>query len=226
MAVAPHQTMATTCEDHEHVRIAPTGGPGAGKTAVLEIVRWSLCAHVRVLPEAAGIVFGGGFPRIDSIEARRSAQRAIFYVQRELEAVGDDDRLAIALCDRGTIDGGAYWVGPGDLWTAVGTSLDEQLARYHAVIHLRTPIAGYNHDNPLRLESARQARAIDDRIAALWANHPRRYEVPAETDFLTKVGHALRILRDQLPACCRDHFPIIDMRAAAHAKLPVIDAGH
>jgi hypothetical protein len=60
------------------------------------------------------------------------------------------------VCDRGTIDGIAYWPGPDDLMTEVGTTVAEQLTRYHAVIHLRTPPSweGYNHANPLRLETA------------------------------------------------------------------------
>ncbi|HEX7700307.1 MAG TPA: hypothetical protein VF403_06295, partial [Kofleriaceae bacterium] len=62
------------------------GSPGAGKTAVLELVRRSLCEHVHVVREAASVVFGGGFPRTAELEPRRAAQRAIFYVQRELEA--------------------------------------------------------------------------------------------------------------------------------------------
>jgi predicted ATPase len=188
-------------------RIALTGGPGAGKTAVLELVRRLLCDHVRVLPESASIVFRGGFPRGATDTLRRAEQRAIFFVQRELEATAEDDDLAIALCDRGTVDGAAYWPGPGDLWSSVGTTLDEQLARYHAVIHLRTPIAGYNHANPLRIESAAEARAIDDRIALLWVRHPRRFEVPAEADFFAKAEHAIQILRDELPVGCRDHLP-------------------
>ncbi len=189
------------------MRIVLTGGPGAGKTAVLELVRRSLCDHVRVLSEAASLLFRGGFPRGPSATLRRAEQRAIFYVQRELEATADDDATAIVLCDRGTIDGAAYWPGPGELWSAVHTTLDEQLARYHAVIHLRTPSTGYNHDNPLRIESAAEAYAIDERIAALWARHPRRYEVQAETDFLTKAAHAIQLLRDQLPPDCRGHLP-------------------
>ncbi len=52
------------CESpHQGKRIALTGGPGAGKTAVLELLRKYFCKHVRVLPEAASILFGGGFPR-------------------------------------------------------------------------------------------------------------------------------------------------------------------
>ena len=91
-------------EPHVQRRIVLTGGPGAGKTAVLELMRKTLCKHVKVLPEAAGIVFGGGFPRGDALELRRAGQRAIFYIQRELEAAMMPENVSIALCDRGTVD--------------------------------------------------------------------------------------------------------------------------
>jgi len=198
--------MARAChcsEPHERRRIVLTGGPGAGKTALLELVRQSFCSHVKVLPEAAGIVFGGGFPRGDSILLRQAEQRAIFHVQRELEAAAGE--AALVLCDRGTVDGGAYWPGPGDLWSAVGTTLADELARYDAVIHLRTPAAsnGYNHSNPLRLESASEASAIDDRIAGLWSGHPRLFTIEATPNFLGKASRALEILRAELPRCCQ-----------------------
>lgn len=186
-----------------------TGGPGAGKTAVLELVRRSLCDHVHLIPEAAGVVFGGGFPRVTDLEGRRAAQRAIFHVQRELETVGALSNPAILICDRGTVDGAAYWPGPGELWSAVGTTLAAQLGRYDAVIHLRTPDAhnGYNHDNPLRVESALEAAAIDARIATAWRAHPRRFEVPASAQFLTKAARAIEILAAELPTCCTHHLP-------------------
>lgn len=200
----------STCactELHPPRRIVLTGGPGAGKTAVLEMMRKTLCEHVVVVPESAGIVFGGGFPRGDELEVRRAGQRAIFFMQRELEAAVMAENVSIALCDRGTIDGFAYWPGPDDLWTAVGTTLEEQLARYHAVIHLRTPAldTGYNHQNPLRVESAAQAAEIDQRIAAAWANHPRRFEVGSTPDFLAKVARVVELVRGELPECCRAH---------------------
>lgn len=48
------------CGDrHVPRRVVLTGGPGAGKTAVLELIRLFFCEHVKTLPEAAGIVFGG-----------------------------------------------------------------------------------------------------------------------------------------------------------------------
>jgi predicted ATPase len=191
-------------ERHEQRRIVLTGGPGAGKTAVLELFRQCFCAHVTMLPEAAGIVFGGGFPRNGALEPRRAAQRAIFYVQRELETATDGTNAAMVLCDRGTVDGAAYWPGPDELWGAVATTREQQLARYHTVIHLRTPTAdgGYNQRNPLRIESAVEAALIDARIADGWTGHPRRFFVEATSSFLDKARSALAILSAELPECC------------------------
>ena len=197
---------------HAAKRIVLTGGPGAGKTAVLELMRRTLCSHVRIVPEAAGVVFGGGFPRDGGLAARTAAQRAIFYVQRELEAAALSGDVAILLCDRGTVDGAAYWPGPGELWDGVDTTLADQLARYDAVVHLRTPSAdgGYNWRNPLRVEDPAEAAAIDDRIARAWAGHPRRHEVDAATDFLAKAARAIELVRGELPPCCRSH-PIAEL---------------
>ncbi len=192
-------------QPHRRRRVVLTGGPGAGKTAVLELIRQAFCHHVRVLPEAAGVVFRGGFPREPARELRRAAQRAIFHVQRELEATGDVDGAAVVLCDRGTVDGAAYWPGPGELWSEVGTTLSQELARYDTVIHLRTPAAngGYNHNNPLRIETPAQAAEIDERIAGVWSTHPRRFEVAASPDFIVKAARTLELLRAEIPECCR-----------------------
>jgi predicted ATPase len=100
-------------ETHKTRRVVLTGGPGAGKTAVLELIRQDFCKHVKVLPESASILFGGGFPRDGSSEVRQAGQRAIFYVQRELESVAGVENPAIVLWDRGTVDGSAYWAGVG-----------------------------------------------------------------------------------------------------------------
>jgi predicted ATPase len=93
-------------ERHVPRRLVLTGGPGAGKTAALELIRRaSFCEHIQIVPDAAGIVFGGGFPRRRDTGGRKAAQRAIFHVQRELEEIGAADNAAIVLCDRGTVDG-------------------------------------------------------------------------------------------------------------------------
>lgn len=205
---------------HDRRRVVLTGGPGAGKTALLELIRQSFCEHVRVLPEAAGIVFGGGFPREDNLVCRKAAQRAMFYVQRELEITGDAHNAAVVLCDRGTVDGVAYWPGRGEeYWDSLGTTLEQQLSRYDAVIHLRTPRPeqGYNLQNPLRTESPAQAAEIDRLIAEAWATHPRRFLVEASASFLDKAAIALGILSGEIPLCCKQHIiPALSGYQAPH----------
>jgi hypothetical protein len=217
----PKDDQAAACpEPHAERRVVVTGGPGAGKTAVLELIRKYFCRHVRVLPEAASILFGGGFPREEAPTSRMAAQRAIFHVQRQLETlVGPDGTPAITLCDRGTLDGMAYWPGPPeDLLAQVGTTPAIELARYAAVIHLRTPslALGYNHQNRLRTEAALVAAEIDLKIEQAWRAHPRRFVIDSRQDFLAKAAEALGRIRDELPPCCRGHLvPEIDGRAAA-----------
>lgn len=62
-----------TCEcaaTHERRRIVLTGGPGAGKTALLELIRQSFCSHVKVLPEGS------------SVSARRAADGLAYWPGR------------------------------------------------------------------------------------------------------------------------------------------------
>jgi predicted ATPase len=200
------QQCGCTRTSHTTRLVVLTGGPGAGKTAVLELVRRTLCQHMAVLPESASIIFGGGFPRRETRPARRAAQRAIARVQRELERwITEEEPVALGLCDRGVLDGLAYWPGsPEDFFAELGTTLQAELARYSAVIHLRTPPAeaGYNHNNPLRIESPEEAAAIDARIEQVWKDHPRRFIIPNTKDFMEKAQHALMHIRTEMPKCC------------------------
>jgi predicted ATPase len=186
-----------------------TGGPGAGKTAVLEVVRRAFCQHIAVLPEAATVLFSGGFPRHDTEAGQRAAQRAIFEVQRSMETMSrEEGRVAMALCDRGTLDGLAYWPGGIDAaCAALGINREKELERYQAVVHLRTPSLerGYDHSNPVRRESPSEAAALDARILAAWQGHPRRIVVDSEEEFLPKLARAIEAIRDEVPPCCRAH---------------------
>lgn len=194
---------------HDPRLVVLTGGPGAGKTAVLEVVKRSFCRHVAVLPEAASIVFGGGFPRTASAPMRRGAQRAIFHVQHEIEdATLEEQAAGVVLCDRGLLDGLAYWPDDsGSFWSRVHCTEDEALARYAAVIHLATPEdgGGYDHSNPLRIETAAEAKVLDARIREAWANHARRVVVESKATFLEKLEEAVALIRRELPPCCATH---------------------
>jgi len=182
-------------------RIVITGGPGAGKTASLEVARHTLCAHVGFARESASIVFGGGFPRETRAHAECAAQRAIFHVQRELETLFDDRAdLDLVLCDRGTVDCAAYWPrAEDDFYRELATTHATELARYAAVIHLRPPVDGdgYRREG-LRIESAAEAAIIDARIEKSWRGHPRRFFIEHTDDFPAKVRRVLAIVTGEL----------------------------
>ena len=196
--------------EHDCELIVLTGGPGAGKTAVLESIRKVLCEHVATIPEAAGIVFGGGFWRLASKNAQLASQRAIFHIQREMEnLVIGESKWGIALCDRGVLDGMAYWKGTEkEFWSTFNTNLEKEYSRYKAVIHLRSPdlINGYNHQNPMRIESAEEAGKIDLKIRDIWMNHPNYYEVKSSSSFIDKLNEGLQLIQKNIPDCCNTHF--------------------
>jgi predicted ATPase len=180
-------------------RIVVTGGPGGGKTTAVDLFRREIGDRVVIVPEAATILFQGGFPRSRESRPLRIAQTAIFHVQRHLE----DVQAALfpgrtLLCDRGTVDGAAYW--PGEIhhyFNAVGTTLDAELARYDAVIFFETAARGgvsIEGGNPIRTESTREAVKLDGKLRALWSRHPRFILVPHNPSFFKKISFGLAAL--------------------------------
>lgn len=180
--------------------IAITGGPGAGKTALLNLAKNIFCKHVAFIPESATLLFSGGFWRRSTSAGLRGAQRAIFHTQRQLEEIVLADCIApFALCDRGTVDGFAYWpASEVGYWEAMGTTRQNELDRYFAVIHLRTPSLemGYDLSNPARNESIQAAQDIDHLIFSAWKGHPLQFVIEANGDFQAKAAEAMMILKD------------------------------
>ncbi len=153
-----------------------------------------------IVPESATILFGGGFPRIADGEARRAAQTAIFHVQRNLEDVQAARYTnRVLLCDRGTVDGAAYWPDKDlDFFHAMGTTREAELARYDAVLFFESAAAGnleIEGGNPVRTESNAEALEIDRKLHQLWSAHPHFHHVPHKSSFFEKIGLGLSLLQ-------------------------------
>jgi predicted ATPase len=176
-------------------RIVLTGGPGAGKTVISSAVADAEPARFARVPEAATQVYDLLQTRWDRLDlaGRRDVQRRIYRLQREQEdALARAHPDKILLLDRGTIDGAAYWPeGPEDYWRDLGTTAEEELARYDAVVWLQTSAALglYDHDssNPCRFEHPEAAIASGNLLKILWGGHPRVYEVAAYPELADKV---------------------------------------
>lgn len=181
-----------------------TGGPGGGKTTAADLFRRELGEKVVIVPEAATLLYGGGYPRYHEHAAVSIAQRVIFQLQRGLE----DTQAAhyperILLCDRGTVDSAAYWPeslgGPDDFFRPLGTTLEHELARYDAVIFFESAAVGgisIEGGNPQRIENIAEAVALDRRLRTLWSRHDRFVFVPNNPSFFKKIAAGLTSLEN------------------------------
>ncbi|MEQ1665732.1 MAG: AAA family ATPase, partial [Bdellovibrionales bacterium] len=107
-------------------RIVLTGGPGGGKTTAADLFRREIGAQVVIVPEAATLLYRGGFPRSKDTDVIKATQKAIYHVQVNLEdAQAAIYKNRILLCDRGTIDGCVYWPrDPTEYFENMNTSLE------------------------------------------------------------------------------------------------------
>lgn len=181
------------------VRIAVSGGPGAGKTSLWRKVARNHPERVLAVPEVATLLFSHVFPQVENPAERRAVQRAIFAVQHSLEQLYES-RLApgqVLLCDRGSPDGGGYWPeGPERFFAEMSSEWQAELARYDAVMFMESAAVGgltIEANNLTRHEDQAAAVALDQRLREVWRPHPNFHHVPNEIEFGEKLarGEAL-----------------------------------
>lgn len=179
-----------------------TGGPGAGKSAISDVIKREFHHGVLVLPETATMLYSGGFPRGEDNKELRVIQSAIYHVQSNAEAIAKlrHQKANLIVCDRGTLDGAAYFPGGRNAFLkTVGSSLKKELARYDMLIHLETPGSsmGYDFSNPMRTESNREAMELDEKTQSVWAGHPKRVLIKSRSSFIEKVVEVLDLIRNE-----------------------------
>ncbi len=179
------------------VKIAITGGPSGGKTTLIDALKKEFGAKVKVVPEAASILYKGGFPRIKSYDGLFHAQKAIYFIQRELEDLRcKTNPEALIVCDRGSLDALAYWPDTEQhFYETVHSNRTNELARYDWIIHLDTAREpDYDSSNDIRTESFSEAHLLNEKIKKSWEGHPQRIIITAANDFFTKMKKATNVI--------------------------------
>lgn len=191
-------------------RIVLTGGPGGGKTTLIEELVRDLAWQGRflVLPEAIWVAGRVGIPVREQL-----FQRLMVETQRSLEdalsRVLEPGDPRVVLCHRGTLDPLAYWLDRGwseeAFFAYTGTSRDEHYRRYTAVVHLVTAADGAEAHyrrwpETHRPESIAQAVHLDRLLQKVWRGHPRYVRIDnAGQDWAGKSQAARRVLAE---ICC------------------------
>lgn len=180
------------------IKIAITGGPSGGKTTLIETLKKEMGSKISVVPEAASILYKGGFPRTKTPTGRTHAQRAIYFTQKEIEDLTiDESANEIIVCDRGSLDSIAYWPETeDDFFKNINSNKPTELNRYEWVIHLDTAaLDGYDTSNPIRTETHQEAMTLNEKIKMAWNGHKQRIIITSNDDFLMKMMKSIQVVK-------------------------------
>jgi len=178
------------------MKIAVTGGPTAGKTALVETLFLAFSDRLGVVQEAASMLFRAGLPRGTDVAHLLVQERVIYHMQKALEDLATLDKPGrVLLCDRGTLDGLAYWPGTeASYFAVIDSNIEAELARYDWVLHVDVAPPYDFQPNTLRIESAEEIIRINERLKSAWSLHPKRFVLPADAGFVHKLELATRFL--------------------------------
>jgi CYTH domain-containing protein/thymidylate kinase len=166
-----------------------TGGPGSGKSTLMQMIAEKFEKRIHCVPETASILIGQVRVKPFGGDDRKAInfQIATARVQQQFERASHfEARVAQAkmlLLDRGIMDGAAYT--PGGMFRfeqLLGTSRNAIYSRYDLVICLDMPdettYERIMSTNPARYERYADGRKVGDRLSEVWSGHPNFLYLP------------------------------------------------
>lgn len=182
-----------------------TGGPCAGKTEAVKIVKKNLTdkgLKVIVVPETATELISSDITPWElgrdefqflllerSINKENTVQKAAEYLNQDVAIV----------YDRGLLDGKVYMQNEVFMHELRKYNEDERTVfdRYNAVFHLVTTARGAEDfytlvNNEARTETIEEARKIDDNLIKTWNNHENFKIIDNSTNFEMKMERLLK----------------------------------
>lgn len=182
------------------IKIVITGGPGGGKTTAIDIFRREFIDKVSVVPESATTIFSSGIRRSIKMDELKATQLTIYNLQQNME------KLIIAqnpghslICDRGTLDGLAYWPNSeATFFEEIQTNFEDELNSYDAVIFFQTAArtdSNITSNNLFRTESNKQAIELDTKLQKIWEKHPQFYLIKSNDSFIDKISCGVKTIK-------------------------------
>jgi 3-dehydroquinate synthetase/MoaA/NifB/PqqE/SkfB family radical SAM enzyme/nucleoside-diphosphate-sugar epimerase/radical SAM superfamily enzyme YgiQ (UPF0313 family)/predicted NBD/HSP70 family sugar kinase/adenine/guanine phosphoribosyltransferase-like PRPP-binding protein len=168
-------------EGNAKKRIVLTGGVYGGKTTFLRRIAAETKDEIVCLPEVVPSLIEGGIKvNPDSYIEQVYVQRLI-YILKYLFEVQTSLMYPekTILCERGTLDGIAWWPGRTIEFENEFGGVESELERYRHVIFVES-VASTDHAKDQlkkRYENVKQARAIDQTLNKVWRHHDSFYMV-------------------------------------------------
>jgi len=147
------------------------------------------------------MIAAGARTRATQGDAMLLFQRNVVRVQLALEdaifEIAATNTPAAIVHDRGVFDAAGF-LEPTQ-WKILlnDAELNDRLtlSRYHLVVHMESVACGVpelysNANNPSRLETVTEARAVEKRIVAAWSAHPNVVLIRSRPDFEEKIEEA------------------------------------
>ncbi|MFA6227998.1 MAG: ATP-binding protein [Patescibacteria group bacterium] len=175
-------------------KIVITGGPCAGKTSIINLLKEEFGDTIITVPEAATLLLAGGFPMPGKHlnwcdDWQYYFQQSVLHLQKSLEnaylLMAERKNSKVLLCDNGLPSGAAYM--PGGIKEFIlkyGVDFEKELLDYDSVIHLETialsqPEKYGKHNNENRYTSLEEAIRHDLLIKEVWQSHPHWQVIPS-----------------------------------------------
>ena len=190
----------------EVIKIVITGGPCAGKTEAMSLIKDTFSKRgyvVLFVPETATeLITGGVCPWTTGTNLDYQICQCKLQAYKEnifLEAISSmpQDKFLL-VCDRGMFDNRAYMTEEefNICLEKLNTTEEEVNRSYDAIFHLETAAKGlekyYTLDNNVaRYETVDEAAALDDRLLKAWEKHPNHVVIKNNELFNMKMNQLI-----------------------------------
>lgn len=194
-------------------KVVITGGPCAGKSSIIAMLKDEFGDDIITVPEAATLLLAGGFPmpgkHLDWCDKwQHSFQRSVLHLQHSLEdtysLMAQRKNAKVLVCDNGLPSGAAYMPGGIEEFVRMyEIDFPRELLNYDSVIHLETialsqPEKYGKHNNENRYTTVEEAIKHDLLIKDIWEIHPHRLVLPSSWSLEEKFHKALEVVRKYL----------------------------
>lgn len=194
-------------------KLVITGGPCAGKSSVVAMLKDEFGDEIITVPEPATLLLAGGFPapgkHLDySHEWQYAFQKSVLTLHRSLEEafalMGAGKSAKLLVCDNGLPSGAAYMPGGvKEFERMYGIDFAKEIAAYDAVIHFETialsaPEKYGRHNNEHRYTTIDQAIKHDEILKRIWSSHPKHFVMPSGWSLEDKYHKAREIVSSYL----------------------------